>query len=104
VATSKRHSSRGERNDNVAAVDRDVATPEPPTPRGTERAKFVGTTPDGEWIFDVPSGTGVVQLPPGEDAQRPRHRRRPHRVQPDVEAVPAEPGEPTVLRALPPDE
>jgi hypothetical protein len=104
VATSKRNSSRGERSDNVVAVDPDIASPEPPTPRGTQRAKFVGTTPDGEWIFDVPSGTGIVQLPPGEDAQRPRHRRRPRRAQRDEEAIPAEPAEPTVLRALPPDE
>lgn len=71
----------------------------PRVPRGSQRARFVGTTPDGEWIFEAPAGTGTADLPDEEPA--PRHRRQ--RVTEGEEIVPVE-REPMVLPALPPDE
>lgn len=42
---------------------------EPKPAHGTVRARFVGTTSDGQWIVDVPSsGPGVVSLPSGSAA------------------------------------
>ncbi len=70
----------------------------PAVPRGAVRAQFIGTSPNGEWIFGLPSDKkGVVTLPSGNKAEK-RAARRARRAR--VEADPA----PRVLRALPPDE
>ncbi len=65
------------------------------SPPGTVRARLIGTTPDGEWIFGLPSSqTGVAALPSDSNAQ-PRRRHRRHEI---VEPPPQ------VLPALPPDD
>ncbi|MDQ6809694.1 MAG: protein kinase [Verrucomicrobiota bacterium] len=75
---------------------------QPPVPRGAVRAQFIGTTPDGEWVFGLPSDKqGTVRLPPNDDASN-RRRRRSRRVPAQVEPDNQEP--PRVLPALPPDE
>lgn len=75
---------------------------QPPVPRGAVRAQFIGTTPDGEWVFGLPSDKkGTVKLPSGNDSEnRPRRRAR----RPAVEIQPEDEPAPRVLRALPPDE
>jgi len=74
----------------------------PPGPPGTVRAEFVGTTPDGEWIFGLPSSQTGVAAPGDSDA---RAARRRHRVRRAVPVPQVEEDEaPTVLRAVPVDE
>lgn len=74
----------------------------PPVPRRAVRAKFIGTTPDGQWVFGLPSDKqGTVTLPAGETPEK-RSRRRVRRAPAEEEPV-AEPS-PRVLRALPADE
>lgn len=88
-------------SNNSAA--RPHATPSAHPVRHESRAKFVGTTSDGDWIFDAPTGgQATIQLPNSDDAaataqQRTRRRQRVERAQP-VDR------EPQVLRAQPVDE
>jgi serine/threonine protein kinase len=68
----------------------------PPVPRGAVRAQFLGTTPDGELVFGLPSEErGYVT--PRESTRERRARRHNRRVIETVDGVP-------VLPALPPDE
>lgn len=75
----------------------------PRVARGVQRARFVGTTPDGEWIFDAPSGQAFLPLPSSDDDRAPRrHRRERVRVE---RALPPDDEPPVrVLPALPPHE
>jgi hypothetical protein len=59
------------------APDREI-TNAPPMPRGTQRARFVGTTRDGQWIFEAPSGDAVLNLPNDDQDRRSSRRRRHH--------------------------
>ncbi|MGI8482132.1 MAG: serine/threonine protein kinase [Chthoniobacterales bacterium] len=74
----------------------------PPVPPGTVRAEFVGTTPDGEWIFGLPSSQTGVAVPGDSDARAARRRHRVRRAIPVPQADEDE--APTVLRAVPVDE
>ena len=70
---------------------------QPPVPRGAVRAQFIGTTPDGEWVFGLPSEKeGVLKL---RDAKKSEKRARRAPVEPEPNDQPA----PRVLPALPPD-
>ena len=85
--------------------DREI-TNAPPIPRGTERARFVGTTRDGEWIFEAPSGDAILNLQNDDQARRRSKRHRHHQrdeIEAGQQALPAQPGGPEVRRALPPD-
>lgn len=74
----------------------------PAVPRGAVRAQFMGTSPDGEWIFGLPADKkGIVSLPEGEKSDK-RATRRARRARRDSQP-PGEPS-PRVLPALPPDE
>ena len=68
----------------------------PPVPRGAVRAEYLGTTPDGNLVFGLPSSErGYVA--PAESRRRSRRAQPPS----DVQVLPAEPA---VLPALPPDD
>jgi hypothetical protein len=62
----------------------------PPMPRGAVRAEYLGTTPDGNLVFGLPSEQRGYVAP-----ERRRRSRRP------VDVLDAEPA---VLPALPPDD
>ena len=68
----------------------------PPMPRGAVRAEYLGTTPDGNLVFGLPSEQRGYVAPR-------ESRRRSRRAQPseDVDALPAEP---VVLPAEPVDD
>jgi hypothetical protein len=68
----------------------------PPIPRGAVRAEYLGTTPDGNLVFGLPSAQrGYVA--PGESRRRRSRRAAPA----NVDVLPAEPA---VLPALPADD
>ncbi len=72
---------------------------QPAVPRGAVRAQFIGTTPDGEWVFGLPSEKeGVLKLRESKKSQKRAQRRAP--AETELEEEPP----PRVLRALPPDE
>jgi hypothetical protein len=94
AANSTRRQSTGEREQTSSA----------PAPRDTQTARFVGTTHNGEWIFEAPSGNAILDLP-GDDQDRRNSRRRRHRRdETRPQATATEPVEPEVRRALPPDQ
>lgn len=73
-------------------VDREFVNA-PPVPRGTKRAKFLGTTPEGDLIFGLPSDQRGYVAPPAE--RRTRRTRRVAEPASDPERVlPAEPLDP----------
>ena len=84
------------------AAEREI-TNAPPVPRGMERARFVGTTRDGEWIFEAPSGDAILNLPPDRHDRRSSKRHRHQREEVEQQVVPADAADPQVRRALPPD-
>jgi hypothetical protein len=74
----------------------ETANAMPPVPRGAVRAEYLGTTPDGNLIFGLPSSErGYVA--PGESRRRRSRRAAPA----NVDVLPAEPA---VLPALPADD
>jgi hypothetical protein len=75
-----------------------------PSPRGAQTARFVGTTRNGEWIFDAPSGEAVLDLENDGDNHRSSKRHRHQREEADRPVMRALPADPEVRRALPPDE
>ncbi|MFL6530990.1 MAG: protein kinase domain-containing protein [Chthoniobacterales bacterium] len=81
-------------------TERRVATNRRP-PEGRVRAQYLGTTPEGEMVFGLPSDERAYLNPNATPARRnssARHRRR-------AEVRPAEPPDDLpVLPALPPDE
>jgi serine/threonine-protein kinase len=66
LAKAKRESKKDlERNVPVTA-DIEGPRPLPPLPRGQTRARFIGVTPDGQWMLSLPSKKiVVVPAPPG---------------------------------------
>ena len=70
----------------------------PPVPRGSQRAKYLGTTPEGDLIFGLPSEQrGYVAPPPASKSGQRRRRSEPVYVEPDPavqQALPAEPVDP----------
>lgn len=100
AVTAKTQEKRSTKKTAVAKFD---ASDLPPIPPGTVRAKFVGTTPDGELIFGLPSSrTGIATVPESADPRKERRRHRVRRATPVQESGRAE--EPVILRALPVDE
>ena len=76
----------------------------PPIPRGSKRAQYLGTTPDGALVFGMPSSSEKMYVAPPPAPKSARNRRRV----PGEEAPPprAEPVDPAELEeaAPPPDE
>ena len=66
VAKSSRKSKQEAETDEAERED-DPEASMPPVPRGSMRAKFVGVTPDGQWIMKLPSGKVIVIPPPRSD-------------------------------------
>ena len=71
----------------------------PPVPRGAKRARYLGTTPEGDLIFGLPSNErGYVSPPPISPDIRRARRAKPVLVEPSAprpdEVLPAEPVEP----------
>jgi hypothetical protein len=48
----------------VASDERVPDTALPPLPRGRTRARFIGVTADGNWMFSLPSKKIVIVPPP----------------------------------------
>jgi serine/threonine-protein kinase len=71
----------------------DVDVNAPPVPRGAKRAKYLGTTPDGDLVFGLPSDQRGYVAPPRGDNRR---RRTPAADldQRPATVLPAEPVEP----------
>jgi hypothetical protein len=67
----------------------------PPLPPRSIRAQYLGTTPEGELIFGLPSSERVYAAPAAARVERPRRGRRVIRDR--IQDLP-------VLPALPPDE
>ncbi|MEP6777484.1 MAG: hypothetical protein ABI944_03450, partial [Chthoniobacterales bacterium] len=94
--------ARKQRTVKKTSTSRSETGAPPPVPPGTVRAEFVGTTPDGEWIFGLPSSQTGVAVPGDSDARAARRRHRVRRAIPVPQADEDE--APTVLRAVPVDE
>ncbi|MFN2507184.1 MAG: protein kinase [Chthoniobacterales bacterium] len=91
-------SKRQRNKERLAAADK-----MPPVPRGSVRAEYLGTTPEGELIFGLPSEEeGFVT--PRESSRGESSRRSRRRTVKDPEELPVLPALPPVLPALPPDE
>jgi hypothetical protein len=60
IARSKREADRTIH----FALDEERAGARSRVPRGVVRARFVGTTPDGQWLMALPSNRIVVVPPP----------------------------------------
>ncbi|MFL6527380.1 MAG: serine/threonine-protein kinase [Chthoniobacterales bacterium] len=106
IAKKIARTSEHRQTDLHTAPDREI-TNAPPMPRGTQRARFVGTTRDGQWIFEAPSGDAVLNLPnDDQDRRSSRRRRHHHRDEADggQQGLPEQPAAPDVRRALPPDD
>lgn len=70
----------------------------PPIPRGAKRARYLGTTPDGNLVFGLPSNERVFVAPPAYQPDQRRSRRQ-RRAAPTPEpqremVLPAEPVDP----------
>ncbi|MEY2560477.1 MAG: eukaryotic-like serine/threonine-protein kinase [Verrucomicrobiota bacterium] len=67
LAKAKRESKKDlERRVPVAVNAEDAERSLPPLPRGQTRARFIGVTPDGQWMLSLPSKKIVViPAPPG---------------------------------------
>ncbi len=79
-------------------VDESDLVNAPPVPRGTKRARYLGTTPEGDLVFGLPSDERGFVAPPAYQADQPR-RRRTRRVAPEPTpqremVLPAEPVDP----------
>ena len=72
----------------------------PPVPRGSKRARYLGTTPDGALVFGMPSSERVYAAPPPAPARSSRRNIR--RAEPIEEAPPprAEPVDPEELAEI----
>jgi hypothetical protein len=68
----------------------------PPIPRHAVRAQYLGTTPDGEMVFGVPSSRRVYLYPNERRRERARRRER-EIIRDEIDAGP-------ILPALPPDD
>jgi serine/threonine protein kinase len=65
LAKTKRQAKRDlERRVPVAVDPEDADRALPPLPRGQTRARFIGVTPDGQWMLSLPSRKIVVIPPP----------------------------------------
>ncbi|MEN3369559.1 MAG: eukaryotic-like serine/threonine-protein kinase [Verrucomicrobiota bacterium] len=65
LAKTKRESKKDlERRVPVAVNPEDAERSLPPLPRGQTRARFIGVTPDGQWMLSLPSKKIVVVPPP----------------------------------------
>jgi hypothetical protein len=71
----------------------------PPVPRGSVRARYLGTTSDGNLVFGLPTDERVYAAPPATPVreEKPRRRARPVPRETTINNLP-------VLPALPPDE
>jgi serine/threonine-protein kinase len=73
----------------------DIGVNAPTVPRGAKRARYLGTTPEGDLVFGLPSDQRGYVAPPGSDNRRRRVRganvERP--ANPEM-VLPAEPVEP----------
>ena len=70
----------------------------PPVPRGAKRARYLGSTPEGDLVFGLPSNERGFVAPPANQGDQPR-RRRARRVAPEPTPqremiLPAEPVDP----------
>lgn len=95
---SKEKTKAVAKGEKRAAKKERIAAANPPLPEGSVRAQFLGTTPEGELVFGLPSDERGYVAPTGSSKRERRRARR--------EAVlPAEPAdELPVLPALPADE
>ena len=76
----------------------------PPVPRGSKRARYLGTTPDGALVFGMPSNEQVyVAPPPMEKSSRRRVRRLPADAAPP-RAEPVDPAELAEIEGIGEDE
>jgi hypothetical protein len=67
----------------------------PPVAVGNERARFVGTTPDGNWILETPAKGQVIVPPPPDEAPRKTAHKKVRRALPvDDAAGPTAPVDP----------
>lgn len=71
----------------------------PPIPRGAKRARYLGTTADGDLVFGLPSDERGFVAPPAYQPDQRRRSRRQRRVAPTPEprpemVLPAEPVDP----------
>jgi hypothetical protein len=65
LAKAKRESKKdSERRVPVTMNPEDAEPPLRPLPRGQVRARFIGVTPDGQWMLSLPSKKIVVVPPP----------------------------------------
>lgn len=64
LAKTKRESKKDLERSVPVTADIEGARPLPPLPRGQTRARFIGVTPDGQWILSLPSKKIVVVPPP----------------------------------------
>ena len=71
----------------------DVDVNAPPVPRGAKRAKYLGTTPNGDLVFGLPSDQRGYVAPPRGDSRRRRARAADVDERPAT-VLPAEPVEP----------
>ena len=55
----------------------------PPVPRGSRRARYIGTRPDGSMIFALPSSERVYAAPPTDRFERSPRRRLRQLLDPD---------------------
>jgi hypothetical protein len=62
--TAKKSSRKPQRETEIEMDDAEREASMPPVPRGSMRAKFVGVTPDGQWMLMLPSRKVVVVPPP----------------------------------------
>lgn len=75
---SKRSSFTASKRTRLAQVPRDEFQSRSSQPAGSFRARFLGTTPDGRWILELPSGDTTIVTPPPDE--QPAHHRLRHRV------------------------
>ena len=78
----------------------------PPLPRGSKRARYLGTREDGALVFGMPSSERVYVAPPppAENAPRRRTRRVPGEDAPPPRAEPVDPEELAEIEAAAADE
>jgi hypothetical protein len=76
----------------------------PPVPRGSQRARYLGTTPDGALIFGMPNSSERVYAAPPPARRSSRRSRRA--IPQETTVMRAEPVDPAELEelALPPNE
>ena len=64
LAKAKRESKKDLERSVPVTADIEGPRPLPPLPRGQTRARFIGVTPDGQWMLSLPSKKIVVVPPP----------------------------------------